>query len=403
MLSYVEHYRPSYFLLENVDGMTDFKFSEDLPGAKGEVIKWGMIKYILRVLIALGYQCQLKKLQAAVYGVPQSRNRVIFWGAKRGITCPKFPVPIFAPPHSYAAAKSSKMPNLINIPPPSRALWPEGPKNRWHQCAPLPHISIFDAIMDLPAFEWGLPKVEDRVYKPSGPDPIENGPARQWLGKSIHLLDAYTDGRRAPAPDDGSVGCWSTRLLAYACPPMTQYQQWLRKGMVSGEDGKPARVTGQYTATFEPLTVERTVRVPLHPGADHTDLHKVLWPDMAKPKGDKKKGSTWRAHYGRSDGNGHFRCALTALAPQTKNTYPLHPYQRRIFTVRELARAQGFPDHYEFCSAEHKRSKIIKDQIKQIGNAVAVPFAMALGKELGRARMADWAVGKGSRDESPEL
>jgi hypothetical protein len=35
--------------------------------------------------------------------------------------------------------------------------------------------------------------------------------------------------------------------------------------------------------------------------------------------------------------------------------------QKRIVTVRECARAQGFPDHYEFLSANKEPSKVVQD------------------------------------------
>ncbi len=99
MLSYVEHYEPSYFLLENVVGFLAHKFYADRETAGGTVetvIQAGMVKLVVRTLIALGYQVRFKVLQAAQYGVPQSRRRVIFWGAKRGVPLPDFPVPVYA-------------------------------------------------------------------------------------------------------------------------------------------------------------------------------------------------------------------------------------------------------------------------------------------------------------------
>lgn len=117
---------------------------------------------------------------------------------------------------------------------------------------------------------------------------------------------------------------------------------------------------------------------------------------------------------------------MTNVSPNVKQLWPLHPLQRRIYTVRELARAQGFPDDYEFCSTakmDEQPGKVVKDvsltrlrfetepgtkqtlklqQIKQIGNAVAVPFALALGKELGEARIVDWKAER-EREDSPEF
>lgn len=57
MLSYVEHYRPNYFLLENVAGLLDYplmstsgKDGRSLEGG----IKSGVVKFLARTLIALG-------------------------------------------------------------------------------------------------------------------------------------------------------------------------------------------------------------------------------------------------------------------------------------------------------------------------------------------------------------
>lgn len=58
MLSYVEHYRPSYFLLENVIGLLAFPLKGRMVGrtfAKNEGIRMGVCKFIIRTLTCLGY------------------------------------------------------------------------------------------------------------------------------------------------------------------------------------------------------------------------------------------------------------------------------------------------------------------------------------------------------------
>lgn len=55
MLSYVEHYSPSYFLLENVAGLLDYPLMSTNNGRSLEGgIKSGVVKFIMRTLIALG-------------------------------------------------------------------------------------------------------------------------------------------------------------------------------------------------------------------------------------------------------------------------------------------------------------------------------------------------------------
>lgn len=54
----------------------------------------------------------------------------------------------------------------------------------------------------------------------------------------------------------------------------------------------------------------------------------------------------------------------------------------RIITIREAARSQGFPDHVKFSSV----NRTIREITQQIGNAVPVPLAKAIGKEINKAR-----------------
>ena len=66
MLSYVEHYEPTYFLLENVAGFLDHKFYNTRETKSGEIeseIQFGMVKFVMRTLIALGFvSCLPKRL-----------------------------------------------------------------------------------------------------------------------------------------------------------------------------------------------------------------------------------------------------------------------------------------------------------------------------------------------------
>lgn len=56
MLSYVEFYRPKFFLLENVFGLLSHKLQVNKAGPQeGDVVAHGVVKFILRTLTSLGY------------------------------------------------------------------------------------------------------------------------------------------------------------------------------------------------------------------------------------------------------------------------------------------------------------------------------------------------------------
>lgn len=64
-------------------------------------------------------------------------------------------------------------------------------------------------------------------------------------------------------------------------------------------------------------------------------------------------------------------------APAQKQTERCHPTETRPLTVREYARIQTFPDEWEFLGS-------LSSQYKQIGNAVPVNLAYAIGRSLIR-------------------
>lgn len=64
-------------------------------------------------------------------------------------------------------------------------------------------------------------------------------------------------------------------------------------------------------------------------------------------------------------------------APAQKQTERCHPYETRPLTIREYARIQTFPDNWKFSGS-------LSSQYKQIGNAVPVNLAWALGRAIMR-------------------
>jgi DNA (cytosine-5)-methyltransferase 1 len=85
----------------------------------------------------------------------------------------------------------------------------------------------------------------------------------------------------------------------------------------------------------------------------------------------------WRGLYGRLNWAGYFPTSVTDPNPMGKVGQVFHPEQDRIVSVRECARAQGFPDRFLFSGTVH-------DRHKEVGNAVPPPLAAALGRMLRR-------------------
>ncbi len=68
-------------------------------------------------------------------------------------------------------------------------------------------------------------------------------------------------------------------------------------------------------------------------------------------------------------------CLTLTCSPQQKQTERCHPEETRPFTVREYARIQSFPDEWKFEGS-------VGQQYKQIGNAVPVEMAHAIGLSI---------------------
>lgn len=102
----INEVKPKYIVLENVEGFVDMQFI----GYKGitgiEYPDGSVTPYILRSeLNEIGYDTiEPRILNAADYGVPQRRNRIIFMGYRRGLPAPKYPEPTVKKPVTLGEA-----------------------------------------------------------------------------------------------------------------------------------------------------------------------------------------------------------------------------------------------------------------------------------------------------------
>jgi len=137
--------------------------------------------------------------------------------------------------------------------------------------------------------------------------------------------------------------------------------------------------------------MKNIIRVPRKPGANLNDIpiedQEFEW-QVTAPEGAHMRQGMKKEIYARLTEDGYFRALTTNFGPTAKQSKVLHPKQRRVFTVREQARAQGFPDHWSFSSVNNNTS----DMIRQIGNAVAVQVATGLEREIFAALCKDAAL-----------
>lgn len=95
----INEIHPKYIVLENVEGFVDMQFI-GYTGITGIKYPDGSVtpKILRSELNEIGYETlEPRILNAADYGVPQRRNRIIFMGYRKGLTPPQYPVPTVKP------------------------------------------------------------------------------------------------------------------------------------------------------------------------------------------------------------------------------------------------------------------------------------------------------------------
>lgn len=344
-LSYVDFYRPDYFLLENVRGLIEFKLGGEQDGLRiVGGIKQGVLKFIIRSLTRMGYQARFSVQQAGFHGISQSRRRLFIWGTKLGKTIPGF----LQPSTCFAKNASLTIPLPFNIGYVSN--------KRAGQCAPHHSVTVFDAISDLPRFEYA--------------NPLKVVPHYIDLVQHLNMVPKF----------HGDVGKYVGHMEQdYDSPPVSEFQRWCRE--------RSTKLHQHVTKPLSELNVERVYLIPMTPGSDHHSLPGPLKPWCLSHKDSAaSRHNGWKGLYGRLDFTGNFQTAITDLNPMSKSGTVIHPSQRRILSVREYARVQSFPDDFIF---ESFQPDYPVDMHRQIGNAVPPLLAYTLGQCLVEAKRHD--------------
>ncbi|MDV7341830.1 DNA cytosine methyltransferase [Terasakiella sp. A23] len=133
-----------------------------------------------------------------------------------------------------------------------------------------------------------------------------------------------------------------------------------------------SKLANHQTARISPLNIERLMLTP--EGGDWRN-----WPEDYLLKCHKKLLASGKSA-GYTDTYGRLRkrapaCTLTTKCTSISNGRFGHPTQHRALSVREAAALQTFDDDFKF-------EGTLGQTARQVGNAVPVLFAKALGQSI---------------------
>ncbi|XP_059480711.1 DNA (cytosine-5)-methyltransferase 1-like [Neocloeon triangulifer] len=330
--SFLDFLRPKYFIFENVKNFASAQQSRYL-------------KTVIACCLKIGYQVRFAILQAGAYGVPQARQRIIILGALPGNKLPHFPKITHVLNHRT---------HTLTV---EGQLITDGTTIVSQKCrdAPFRSVNVYDAISDLPDIpsngeedikcSYLQCKSTFQAYAREHSEKLTDHVTRKLspLDKArVSLVPPGGDWRYLPNIEvklsDGS----KTTPLKYiqrngikgVCP--CQFSQ---------EKGKQKPdCTREKTKTVIPWCLPHTA-----------DRH-----------------AQWAGLYGRPSPFEPFKTTVTAPEPTGKQGTVVHPKHNRCFSVREYARSQGFPDHFEF-------SGPLAAKYRQVGNAVPPLLAKKIG------------------------
>ncbi|CAN6983168.1 unnamed protein product [Brassica oleracea var. botrytis] len=318
----VEFLKPKYVLMENVVDMLRF-------------VDGFLARYAVGRLVQMNYQTRMGMMAAGSYGLAQFRRRFFLWGAMSSERLPQFPLPT----HDVV--------NRGNVP------------------------VNFDR--NVVAYEQ-----KDTVK----------------LAKKILLSDVITD---LPVVANSE----RRAEMAYDKDPQTPFQRFIRLTQQASPQDSKSNSTNDVLYDHHPLNLnkddyQRVCRIPKKKGANFRDLPGVTVNGYNRVELDPKipriyleSSNPLIPEYAIKFVNGRSTKPFGRLwwdetvptvigRAEPHNHVIIHPSQDRVLTVRENARLQGFPDYYRLFGPT-------KEKYKQVGNAVAVPVASALGFALGQA------------------
>ncbi len=233
------------------------------------------------------------------------------------------------------------------------------PQNRWRVF--IVAASTGSTLPEFPQPEHSFPRTTifgATAFRANVVKPPDSGSDLFWQPKpAVTVGDAISD-----LPEIGNGG--GADEMPYGPPPRSAFQTTVRRDSQVLFDHRCARL--------DELMYARCVAVPKRPGAGWLDLPQHLKPANLLRHGDDR----YVNRFGRLHWEGVFNTILTRAMPYWSAVF--HPEQDRVISVRESARAQGFPDRVRFVGP-------LSSRYRQVGNAVPPLLGEVIGREILRA------------------
>ena len=342
-IEYVKACTPLAVVLENVPDMLNFAGHN-------------IAHEICEVLSGIGYACGYTLLNAAMYGVPQMRERAFLVAIHREVTdtvrLPKPTHKIVLPP-GYEGTRAVALKLLAD----SDTLGPDG----FWKPTPEAEADVPQAVTARQALE-DLPVINAPAELESGR--LKRGARRFDISVPYQHTDARSDYARLMRewPGMSAPGMLRDHVIRYL---PRDYKLFAR---LSPGD--------QYPEAYRMATVMFEEKLIQHRAAgdvieEGSDAWLALKASIVPPYDYTKFPNKWRKM--EPD-----RPARTLMAHLGKDSYSHIHYdsvQARTISVREAARLQSFPDGFVFCGT-------MNPAFRQIGNAVPPLLAKAIGTEI---------------------
>ena len=326
-MRFLAEFRPKTFVMENVIGI--------LSMDRGRVVE-----DINEQVTSFGYGVNTHVLDAVDFGVPQFRKRVFVVGAAEGALLDA-PIPTHSPNKDDPSQQELVLGHEVS--------------------APLPAVSVRDAIEDLPAKTLPPRATHEEMPYPEGSALSDY---QRAMRDGSHVLAHHsaklmlgTRRLRLALLRPGDYGATIRRRIAEGGLPKETIDE-----LLNGTDGTSMRNVNQ--ARRQDRAREERLRQILQEG--HVDLDDVLASLDAGGFANKYRRLEWD------------RPSHTLVAHMARDCSDfVHPVIDRFISVREAARLQSFQDTYRFTDSQFR-------QFRSIGNAVPPRLASAVARQVTR-------------------